>query len=146
MINHEVVHNLAMNEMIKPKGLLKIGELPDLVRVILKEPKFFKEFQEKLKCPDVFINYLNDQWTICELKYTMDYKDKAFIQIESGYELLHDVFNVPYNDIKGKVVSYKKPFEYLDYRPIKHYLINKPSIMNKEEIRKLHKTLDDFTH
>jgi hypothetical protein len=127
---YEAIHHMNLIEMLKPNGLVQIGELPDLVRFISTEPKFFDAFPHELKCPDAFINYLNDCWTIIELKHTMKSKEKGFRQIESGYELIHSTFKVPYERIKGKLVTYENPFEFADYKPRKHFNIDKSKIEN----------------
>ena len=151
------IHDSNLVEMLKPKGLLKINELPDLVGVIFKEPKFFDRFPHELQCPDAFISYLNDCWTVIELKHTMKSKRKAFEQIESGYELLHSAFKVEYKDISGKMVTYERPFEYIDFKPRKLFQINKHAYkhtetdglvekMSEKDIEVLKKSIDYFSN
>jgi len=136
------IHYSNLVELIKPKGLLKIDELPDLLRFIATEPKFFDSFPHELKCPDAFLNYSNGRWTIIELKHTMKSKGKAFKQIESGYELLHSTFNVDYNNISGKVVTYEIPFEYVNFKHKKFYNIEMPK--SKEYLNKLKHATEFF--
>ena len=115
MTNTEQRHTNYLNELIRPNNLITIDETPENITLILKEPDYYFCNQlNKHKCPDLFIKYLNDYWTVIELKGTFGKKSNAINQINSGIELLVNELYVPKELIKAKLVVYKKSgYEYL---------------------------------
>jgi len=106
-------HKQNLLELIKPKNLIKINEHPRDLQAMIIEPCYYNNGMAKEnKCPDLFLEYVNGLWSIIELKHTTRSRNKARIQIESGYEFLHDVFNIKYDDMTGKLVTYEGGFKY----------------------------------
>jgi hypothetical protein len=110
----EYLHAKRLEDLCRPENLREIGEIPEEIRIIIKEPIYKnRKWSQDLSCPDLFINYYNSQWTIAELKHSFSKEEKAYEQIESGAKLLVDAFGVPLRNITGKIVVYSEyDFEY----------------------------------
>ena len=103
----ERLHSKRLEDLCKWNGLRQIDEVPELVRLIIKEPTYKQYGLDKnIMCPDLFINYYNQNWTIAELKHSRRRTQNAYEQIESGMKLLVDVFGVSLKNITGKLVIY----------------------------------------
>ncbi len=110
-------HSRNLLELIKPHNLELIDEKPFNLRTMFVEPKYFKNGEhEEYKCPDLFLGYRNGLWSVIEMKHSWNSREKAFLQIESGFKMMVDVFGVPYDNLSGKLVVYKHGFEYENYR------------------------------
>ena len=102
-------HASRLEDLCKVNNLRKIHEVPEQIRLILKEPIYMKpDSVNYFKCPDLFLNYYNSDWTVIELKQSRQKKYRAYEQIESGKKLLVDVFGTPLSKITGKIVIYTK--------------------------------------
>lgn len=110
------IHRESLLDLIKPVNLEIIDENAHNLRTMLVEPSFYKHgCDEENQCPDLFLGYQNGLWSVIELKHSYKKREKAFRQIESGFELLHDVFNIRYDDMRGKFVTYENGFMYENY-------------------------------
>lgn len=100
-------HKGRLEDLCKANNLQRIGEYPNQIRLIIKEPSYLKRGNiDCFKCPDLFLGYYNSNWTLIELKHSWKKREQAYIQIESGKKLLVDVFGVPLRNITGKFVIY----------------------------------------
>jgi hypothetical protein len=117
-------HTRNLLKLIRPKNLITIDERPHEILSMLIEPKYFRNgMREMCKCPDLFICYENT-WSVIELKRSDYFKDRAFDQIKSGIEMLVNVFNVDYDNICGKLVTYYDGFRYEKYKDLFNESIN----------------------
>jgi hypothetical protein len=104
---YEQMHESYLKNLCEPNSLRQIGERPENINVIIKEPTYEKMgWTGRIECPDLFIGYYDRRWTVLELKHSDDKRGKAMNQIESGIKMLVDVFGVPLKDITGKFVIY----------------------------------------
>jgi hypothetical protein len=107
IIDYKLQHSKHLENICKYEGLRMIGENPEKIRILLKEPIYLFEGSESYRtCPDLFIGYYDHLWTVAELKHSKDKYKKAIQQIESGVELLVDFFKIPIENITGKFITY----------------------------------------
>jgi len=107
MVPIERLHNKRLEDLCKWNGLRQIDEIPEHIRLLIKEPTYKQYGLDKsIICPDLFINYYNQKWTIAELKHSKRATKYAYEQIDSGMKLLVDVFGIPLKNITGKLVIY----------------------------------------
>jgi hypothetical protein len=104
---HERKHQEYLENLCSLNNLRQIGERPEGIHIIIKEPTYEKlGWNGLIECPDLFLGYYDRTWSVIEMKHSTDKKKKAMRQIESGIQMLVDVFGVPIRDIRGKFVIY----------------------------------------
>lgn len=86
---------------------------------IMKEGLYLKNNSEnQKKLCDLIIGYYNNSVSLIELKGTKNKKDKARIQLYSGYDLVTNYFGFDHEDIVMKAVYYNNggyEYEIIDY-------------------------------
>lgn len=101
------IHHSYLENLCKGRNLRSIGETPEEIHVIIKEPTYEKRgWKGLIECPDLFLGYYNHDWTVIELKHSFKKREKAYHQIERGIKMLVDVFGIPLKNIEGKFVVY----------------------------------------
>ena len=106
-------HGKSLERLCSRNGLVQIDEYPEKIKLIIKEPIYMKNnWKGGIICPDIFLGYINKDWTVVEYKSSRAKKDYAAYQIESGKKLLLDYFDIPLKKIKGKFVYGRNKFKY----------------------------------
>lgn len=107
MRRREYTHASRLDDLCTYNGLIAMGEIPALIKVIIKEPYVYRGIWPELeKTPDLFIAKSDGLFTVAELKQSYNKRDKACEQIEAGMKTLVDVFGVPLKNITGKFIIY----------------------------------------
>lgn len=106
-------HKESLEILCSHKGLIQINENPEKIKLIIREPIYMKgNWEGGIICPDLFLGYIDKNWTIIEYKRSRNKRDYAAHQIESGKFLLRDFFDIPLKHITGKFVTGRNKFEY----------------------------------
>ena len=105
---YEQEHYRYLELLTNPSSLRSIGERPENIQVLFTESRWYpfsRRFTPPI--PDMFIKYFNNDWTIVELKHSHTKRFHALEQIDSGINLLGDVFRARREHITGKFVVYR---------------------------------------
>ncbi len=106
-------HGKSLELLCSPSGLVQIDEHPEKIKLIIREPIYMKgNWEGGIICPDIFLGYLNRNWTIVEYKRSRAKREYAAYQIESGKKLLLDHFDIPIKNMVGKFVYGRNKFKY----------------------------------